>query len=244
MTEGESEHFGHVIRRLDTPPSDFLKLNRRSLGRLRERVERQLFTLEWILATKQQSQTSASLKISYDVSPGVHANTPSLSPVDREIKRIIWLLEKQRRLENSRFLDYDREETFQGESSPSAVTPSTIGAIYQKLYYRFLARKMLRRTPTIHNRRTFVKLTENETIDADNIADEWVSETCIEKAQRTLQAVGIKMSHTPLTWKERQFIESGTWGRYGCFRPSYLRWSWTVTVVEECESEECPNAEK
>jgi hypothetical protein len=162
--------------------------------------------------------------------------------VDCEINRIIWLLENQRHLEKSRFLGSVLQETFQVESSPSATTPSTIGAIYQKLYYRFLARKMLRRTPTIHNRRTFINLSEGETIEASGTDDECVSENCIEKAQRTLQAIGIEMSHTPLTWKERQFIEKDELGRYGCFRPSHLRWSWTITVVK-CDSEERPNEE-
>jgi hypothetical protein len=90
----------------------------------------------------------------------------------------------------------------------------------------------------MHNRRTFIKLVEDKIIEADNTDDGWGGETCVEKVQRSLKAMGIEMAHTPVTWKEQQFIESDQLGRYGCFRPSFLRWSWTVVGVRDVPDEE------
>jgi len=86
----------------------------------------------------------------------------------------------------------------------------------------------------MHNRRTFITINVDGTIEDDSTDDKWISEICVEKAHRILKPLGIEMSHTPLTWKEHQFIWNNPLGRYGCFRPSYLRWSWTA--VEECGS--------
>lgn len=219
-------------RRPDTPAhSGSARPDRRSLERLRARVERLLFTLECILATKRVSHVSTRSITSYDGSPVILLNSPSLLMVDHETKHIIRLLEKQRQIENS----WTQRSNLQkeGKKSPSTVAPSTVGAIYRKIHHKFLARKTLKQTPHIQNRRTFIDLSEGETIEAENNGDEWASETCIEKAQRTLRTVGIKIAHTPLTWKERQFIENDALGRYGCFQLSFLRWSWTV--IEECE---------
>jgi hypothetical protein len=66
-----------------------------------------------------------------------------------------------------------------------------IGAIYRKLYHRFLARKILRRSPTINNRPTFIKLAEDKIIEPDHTDNEWGGETCVEKVQRSLKAMGM-----------------------------------------------------
>lgn len=210
------------------------KSGHRSLEQLYARVQHKLFTLERILDTKQHSHTAKKRNTSYDRCSDVLAISPSLSTIDREVQRILWLAEKQRQLESSRSERQGSPNAPGCNSSPSTTVPSTISAIYRKLYHRFLARKILRRRPTIHNRRTFIKLVEDEIIEASNTDHEWVAETCVEKVQRTLKAKGIEMAHTPLTWKEQQFIESNKLGRYGCFRPSLLRWSWTVVGGDGC----------
>ena len=168
------------------------------------------------------------------------AISPSLSTVDCEVQRILWLAEKQRQLESSRSELQGPQNAPGCNSSPSTTTTSTISAIYRKLYHRFLARRILRRSPTINNRRTFIKykLVEDKVIEADNTDNKWGGETRVEKIQRSLKAMGIEMAHTPVTWREQQFIESDKLGRYGCFRPSFLRWSWTVVGVEGCPDEE------
>jgi len=227
-----NHHYNHVTKMPVLSASS--KSGRRSLEQLYARVQHKLFTLERILDTKQHSHTAKKRNTSYDRCSDTLAISPSLSTIDREVQRILWLAEKQRQLESSRSELQSSPNAPGCNSSPSTTTPSTISAIYRKLYHRFLARKILRRRSTIHNRRTFIKLVEDDIIEASNTDHEWVAEPCVEKVQRTLKAKGIEMAHTPLTWKEQQFIESNKLGRYGCFRPSFLRWSWTVVGDEGC----------
>jgi hypothetical protein len=141
----------------------------------------------------------------------VLAISPSLSTVDREVQRILWLAEKQRQLESSRSELQDPPNALGCNSSPSTTTPSTTSAIYRKLYHRFLARKLLRRSPTIHNRRTFIKLIEGKIIQADNTEDEWGDATCVEKVQRSLKAMGIEMTHTPSLGRSNDSLRTISW---------------------------------
>ncbi len=231
MNQGYNHHCSHVVRIPITSGSSIS--GRRSLEQLWKRVQHKLFTLEWILATKHHAHAATEHNTRYDACPTVLAISPSLSTVDREFQSILWLAEKQRQLERSRSELQGPPNAPGCNSSLSTATPTTISAIYRKLYHHFLVRKILRRSPTVHNRRTFIRVVEDKIIDVDNTDDEWGGETCVEKVQRTLKAVGIEMAHTSLTWKEQQFIESDQLGRYGCFRPSFLRWSWTVVGVRD-----------
>jgi hypothetical protein len=231
LTSEDEQVYHNVIKH---SPSPSLKKDRRSLEYLRQKVERQLYTLENILIFKRQSE-AASLNSSprHGGSFLAAANSHSPSRVDREVRHIIEALEKQRQLESNRTQGCALATLSQGRIPPSAPC-LTVGSIYHKLYHRFLARRIIKQTQTIHNRRTFITLNVDETIEDDSTDDKWISETCVEKAHRILKPLGIEMSHTPLTWKEHQFIWNNPLGRYGCFRPSYLRWSWTA--VEECGS--------
>jgi hypothetical protein len=130
-----------------------------------------------------------------------------------------------------------------GKSLSSTVDTSvTTSSIYRKLYQRFLARKILRHKPTILNRRTSLSRRQTSVNDNETENEVWESETCGEKAQRTLRFLGIEMSHTPITWSQRQFIEANPLGKHRCYRPSFLRWSWTI--VEDGEIEVFPNGEE
>jgi hypothetical protein len=127
----------------------------------------------------------------------------------------------------------------QNKSTPTIVAPSrTTASIYRKLFYAFLARRILNHKPTIFNRRTRLKLCKSENEDAENEDGFWQSESGAEKAQRTLQLLGIEMAHTAISWNQRQFIETNLLGKYRCYRPSFLRWSWTM--IEERETEAIP----
>jgi hypothetical protein len=125
----------------------------------------------------------------------------------------------------------------QSKTTPAAVPLSrTTSSIYRKLYQGYLARRILRHKPTILNRRTRLNLCKSDDEDAGD------EESGAEKAQRTLRLLGIEMSHTPISWKQRQFIETNPLGKSRCYRPSFLRWSWTI--VEKRESKAIPIEEE
>ncbi|KAE9373363.1 hypothetical protein N431DRAFT_465659 [Stipitochalara longipes BDJ] len=221
----------HVIKTTKLP---FSRYDRRSLEYLREKVARQLYNLERVLTAKQQYSAASLISIArYDGSYLALPNPPPL-PVprlDHEVRHIIDVFEKQRKLESGRLQSCALTTVSEDKISPS--TPClTVGSIYRKLYHRFLARRILKRTQTIHNRRTFITLYENEIFEENNANGEWISESCLEKTQRNLEALGIKISHTLKKWNDNQH-------RYGCFQPSLLRWTWRV--AENGNDEEHPN---
>ncbi len=220
-SEDDDEDHGHATK-LSIPPTP--KKNRQSLEYLRAKVERQLHILERILTTKRQSNAASLISyIRYEGSFQAalsFAKPPPLSVVDRELRHVIAALEKQRELEDRRHQGCALATLSPGKMSTSAPC-LTMGSIYRKLCFRFLARRIIMCSPTMHNRRTFITLSKDDTIEDDNTVGEWISETCAERYRRVLQRLGIDMEHKPRKWAESQ-------DRYGCFRPSYLRWSWTV----------------
>lgn len=172
LNEENNHYCNHLIKEPIISASS--RSGRRSLEQLWARVQRKLSTLEWILATKHHSLAATKCNPRYDAGSDVFAISPSLSKVDCEVQRILWLAEKQRQFESSRSELQGSQNAPGCNSSPSTTTPSTISAIYRKLYHRFLGRKILRRSPTIHNRRTFIKykLVEDKFIEADNTDNE------------------------------------------------------------------------
>ena len=231
--EGEVEEDSHVIESINPPSS---KHDRRSLEHLRAKVARQLRSLERILAAKKKYSAASLMSIFlYDASYLSLPSPPlSVSRLDHEVRHIIEVFEEQRKLEISRIQGYALSTLSQDKMSSS--TPClSVGSIYRKLYHRFLACRILKRTQTIHNRRTFIPSYESVTIEEDNTDNEWISESRVEKVQRSLEASGIKISHAARKWNDDQH-------RYGCFQPSLLRWSWTT--FEDVESEDYPNEEQ
>jgi hypothetical protein len=225
----DMEQDSHVMDRPATPrPSESSKADRRSMERLWDKVERQLHTLEWILASKSQIPSPSPAN---DSSAAVLKSSNWFSVVNSEFRNVVEMIDKQRRFDAEKILGDGLTQELRGKSSPSSALSPTIGSLYRNLYEGFLARKILKRTPTMHNRRTIINVREGELMEDEETSEGWISETRVEKAQRNLQALGIEVSHKPLTWKEHIFMENNALGRYGCFRPSDLRWSWTVAAT-------------
>ena len=126
---------------------------------------------------------------------------------------------------------------------------SSTGLIYCKLYHRFLAHKILYRKRSNKRRSTPLNIRERKDVgvwNAWNDDEGWGWETVSEKEKRELSELGAQVSHMSLTWDQQQFIETHPLGKYACYRPSYLRWSWTMSnekMGKEDESEPSPDEE-
>lgn len=239
VVEQEGGENGHVMScTRNHQLSASLKPACQSLERLWNKVERQLLTLEWILASKCQlpsaspDESTSSLRLD---------SATWVSLVNGQFINVVKLLEKQRQIEKKRIWGESLTADVRGENSPSTAPPLTIGSIYQKLQHRLIARRIINRKPTLFNRHTTINLRGSEKFEEEETGEVWITASSSEKVQRNLRALSIEMSHTALTWKERIFIETNPLGRYGCFQPSYLRWSWTA--IEVCGSEEFPEEE-
>jgi len=231
--EGEKEDC-HVTR---APNIHSSKYSRRSLEHLRTKVARQLFNLERILAAKKSYSTASLISIfRHDGSYVALPYPPPLSVLrlDQEVRHTIDVLDKQRKLEIGRLQGCASSARSRDTASPS--TPClSISSIYRKLYHGFLARRILKRTPTIFNRRTVITIRECSIIEEHYPDDEWISETRVERLQRNLRVSGIEMTHTVRKWNDNQ-------RQHVCFQPSLLRWSWTT--IGKVESEAFPNWEQ
>ena len=211
------------------------KYGRRSMEHLRTKVARQLFNLERVLAAKKQYSAASLISIfRYDGSYVALPYPPPLSVLrlNQETRHIIDTLEKQRKLELSRLQGFAISTRSQDRTSSS--TPClNMGLIYHRLYLNFLARRILKRSPTIFNRRTIITVCESAIIEEeeDGPNAEWISESREEKFQRNLRASGIRIAHTARKWNSIQ-------PKHACFQPSLLRWNWTVD--EDGESEAFP----
>ena len=235
MDEGEVEELPYQVTGTTNPQSS--KHGHQSLKHVCTKASRQLFNLERILAAKKRY--SAESLISIFRHDGSYVALPyppplSLLRLDREVRHTIEILEKQRELEISRLQGSVLPLRIQDKPSPST-SCFNVGLIYHKLYLGFLARRLLKRTPTIFNRYTFVITREDAVIEEDSPDVEWTAKTRIERAHRHLRASGIEIAHTARKWHSVQ-------PRYACFQPSLLRWSWTV--VEDVAGETFPDAEE
>jgi hypothetical protein len=225
-SEVDDEQPYHVITTADASPKNDLQ----TWKRLRAQAKRKELDPEMILVGNRQSYAALmSPKTLDDTSFNIAEHSLSRSRVGYEFKH-----QSGRNTKDFQDQSFNFEACCPGPDSQSFHSPQSVArslttcSIYRKLYQRFLARRILYHRPTILNRRTSVNLREANDSTAEKDDDVWELGTCAERAHRTLQLLGIEMSHTPITWSQHQFIETNRWGKYRCYRPSFLRWSWTM----------------
>jgi len=72
---------------------------------------------------------------------------------------------------------------------------------------------------------------EDAAVEKDGEEGVWISESTVEKARREYRACGIEMVQREMGWNEQCFLERSCFGKYRCFKQSFLRWS--CCLVEE-----------
>jgi hypothetical protein len=150
---------------------------------------------------------------------------------NHDIRRGIWRRErkkKQLHLTGSFTLDGTGPSLSSSvpKEPPSHPPSTTAASTYHRSGHRYLARRQIRKKVNVlDNRRTFLKR-------------KWKTDDCGWGQPSELEIVrdaGIEVSHTPMTWAEQNLIDYKTTPWYRCYRPSMLRWSWSMAE----EGEEC-----
>ncbi|CZR54011.1 uncharacterized protein PAC_03894 [Phialocephala subalpina] len=97
----------------------------------------------------------------------------------------------------------------------TTTTFSSVASMYQTAAYKTIAQLRIRKKKGVMQNR--VKGLGQYTGGVDEV---------------TLERLGIRTSHTPVTWREQLLREGGKIQNY-CYRASKLRWAWTIMEGEK-----------